>query len=58
MKSPGGMIEWTCPHCGSAAIELIYWLMGQKSGGCNGCLTWWPWRQRIKRRTEQHDEQA
>ena len=57
MLSPGGKVEWTCPHCGSGDIERVLWQWfprgQQKSGLCNACCTWWPWRWRIKRSAQQ-----
>ena len=48
MNSPGRKIEWRCPNCQSPNIGRMR-MLGQKSGECRDCQTWWPWRARLKR---------
>ena len=56
MLSPGGKVEWFCPHCGGG--RLVQFRNGRGGlmkftpdhyGECLDCQTWWPWASRIKK---------
>ena len=49
MLSRGGKIEYSCPNCRSVNIGKVV-RYKQHSGECRTCLTWWPWRNRLKTR--------
>jgi len=57
MLSKSGKVEWSCPECGSIKIQGPFIILGQQSGGCGHCNTWWPWRSRIKKSVKKlHNE--
>ena len=47
MLSKSGKVEWLCPNCQSSKITPLN-MLGQNSGECFDCRTWWPWCSRLK----------